>query len=158
MPKRTTLTFTSENAAKPDEEQLFVYYCKYSGRHALTTNISIGKLPRRKMDNSRVLDTQLYMTKLYTSDGGTKLIKRHNGKIEKQYRLNVGVLPVAYRAEDGGRWAPGGARPARSSGQRLCADRALPLDPSSAAAPAPSPPAPPPRPAGAGTCTSWTTR
>jgi hypothetical protein len=121
MPKRTTLTFTSENAAKPDEEQLLVYYCKYSGRHALTTNISLGKLPRRKMDNSRVLDTQLYTAKLYTDDGGTKLIKRHNGKIEKQYRLNVGVLPIAYRAEEDGRW---GAAWLGAAGRLLGAARA----------------------------------
>jgi hypothetical protein len=103
MPKRTTLTFTSDDAPKGAEEQLFVYYCKFSGRHALTTSISLSKLPRRKMDNSRVLDTEEHATKLYTTDGGTKLIKRHNGKIERQHRLNVGVLPVAYKAEADGR-------------------------------------------------------
>lgn len=36
MPKRTTLTFTSENAPKVETSKLYVYYCKYSGKHAFT--------------------------------------------------------------------------------------------------------------------------
>ena len=34
---------------------------------------------------------------LYATDGGVKLLKRSNGDLERQYRLNVGKLPVAYR-------------------------------------------------------------
>ncbi len=37
---------------------------------------------------------------LYATDGGVKLLKRSNGDLERQYRLNVGKLPVAYR------WVP----------------------------------------------------
>lgn len=44
-----------------------------------------------------MVDTEQYQLKLYTTPGGEKLIKRRSGAIEKQYRLNVGRLPVAYR-------------------------------------------------------------
>ena len=44
-----------------------------------------------------MLDTSAYTYKLYTTDGGVKLLKRKSGAIEKQYRQNVGKLPVAYR-------------------------------------------------------------
>ncbi len=40
MPKRTTLTFTSEDAPlDAPQDRLLVYYCKYTGKHAFT----IGK-------------------------------------------------------------------------------------------------------------------
>ena len=45
----------------------------------------------------QVIDTQRYTVRLYTSGGGVKLIRRHNGAIERQYRLNIGKLPIAYR-------------------------------------------------------------
>lgn len=49
MPKRTTLTFTSEDAPQVEEGKLFAYHCKYSGRHALTLGASSAGLvqPRR---------------------------------------------------------------------------------------------------------------
>jgi hypothetical protein len=37
MPKRTTLVYTSADAPKTEDSQLFVYYCRYSGKHAFTT-------------------------------------------------------------------------------------------------------------------------
>ena len=40
MPKRTTLTFTSEDAPRQDNVKLWVYHCKYSGRHAFTVGES----------------------------------------------------------------------------------------------------------------------
>ena len=46
---------------------------------------------------SQVIDTQRYTVRLYTSSGGVKLIRRHNGAIERQLRLNIGKLPIAYR-------------------------------------------------------------
>ena len=36
MPKRTTLTYTSEDAPKNLDDVLYVYYCKFSGKHAFT--------------------------------------------------------------------------------------------------------------------------
>ena len=48
MPKRTTLNFSSENAPKGAEgEKLYVYYCKASSRHVLTTDVDLQKAPRR---------------------------------------------------------------------------------------------------------------
>jgi hypothetical protein len=46
-----------------------------------------------------VVDTEQYQVKLYTTPGGEKLIKRRGGTVEKQYRLNIGRLPVAYRQD-----------------------------------------------------------
>lgn len=99
MPKRTTLTFTSEDAPAAQEERLYVYYCKFTGRHAFTIDCDINKLARRRTDGARIVATEEHTIKLYTTEGPTKLIKRHNGKIERQYRLHVGVLPIGYTCE-----------------------------------------------------------
>ncbi len=46
-----------------------------------------------------MLDTAVYTYKLYTVDGGVKVLKRKSGQIEKQYRQNAGKLPIAYRSD-----------------------------------------------------------
>ncbi len=134
MPRRTTLTYSSEDAPDVHSEQIYVYYCKcaaaaggpapsvcscsvhaplhcgacrrraarllccrFSGKHALTTNCELRRAPRRRTDGASVVDTQVYTAKLYTTDGGAKLIRRPEGHIEKQYRQNLGKLPIAYR-------------------------------------------------------------
>jgi hypothetical protein len=38
--------------------------------------VDIESLPRRRSDNARILDRAKYAVKLYTSDGGTKLLRR----------------------------------------------------------------------------------
>lgn len=84
--------------ALTQEDKIFVYYCKYSGRHAMTTDCDIEKLPRRATDGAMVLDRTKYIVRLYTADGGVKYVKRDEGDTtaERQYRLQVGPLPVAY--------------------------------------------------------------
>lgn len=37
MPKRQTILYTSNDAPRAEGTQLYVYYCKYSGKHAFTT-------------------------------------------------------------------------------------------------------------------------
>jgi len=51
-----------------------------------------------------VIDTHRHTIKLYATDGGTKFLKRRSGTVEKQYRVNVGRLSVAYRTEPDGRY------------------------------------------------------
>ncbi|GMH32640.1 hypothetical protein BSKO_00474 [Bryopsis sp. KO-2023] len=97
MPKRATLTYTSEDAPHLPGDQLSVYYCKYSGKHAFTIDCDINKLPRRRTDDAIIVDTRQQTVKFYTTDGGIKLIKRKDGRVERQCRLNVGELPVAYK-------------------------------------------------------------
>lgn len=58
------------------DKPLYVYYCKYSGKHALTTDCNLASVPRRATDHALVLDTQAHLVKLYTTDGGTKLLRR----------------------------------------------------------------------------------
>ncbi|GIL70154.1 hypothetical protein Vretimale_3401 [Volvox reticuliferus] len=99
MPKRTTLTFTSEDGPRVDSTKLYVYHCKYSGRHAFTIDADLKKMPRRRTDGAYVIDTDEHTVKLYTADGGVKFIKRQNGTVEKQYRLNLGQLPIAYKSD-----------------------------------------------------------
>ena len=70
----------------------------------MTTECDLLTAPRRRADNSRVLDLEAYTTKLYMSEGGSKLIRRANGNVEKQHRLFVGKLPVAYSAEGNNRY------------------------------------------------------
>merc|ERR1712227_653545 len=95
MPRRTTHYYTSNNAQPVSDEKLYTYYCKYSGIHAITTSVEICKLPRRKTDNSIILDRDRYTVRLYTTDGGVKYLKRDD-KVEKQFRKYIGQLPVAY--------------------------------------------------------------
>ena len=53
MPKRTTLNFSSENAPKGAEgEKLYVYYCKASSCHVLTTDVDLQRAPRRWLPSS----------------------------------------------------------------------------------------------------------
>lgn len=65
----------------------------------LPADVDIENLPRRRTDNARIVDRNKYTIKLYTADGGTKLLRRPDGKVERQYRLNVGSLPVAYTSD-----------------------------------------------------------
>lgn len=62
-------------------------------------DVDIDTLPRRRTDNARILDTSKNTVKLYTSDGGTKLLRRQDGRVERQHRLNIGTLPVAYTSD-----------------------------------------------------------
>ncbi|KAK9838591.1 hypothetical protein WJX84_008607 [Apatococcus fuscideae] len=104
MPRRATLTYSSEDAPQLGGDELHVYYCRYSGKHALTTECDLLSAPRRRADHSRVLDLEAYTSKLYMTEGGSKLIRRANGNVEKQHRLLVGKLPVAYSAEGNNRY------------------------------------------------------
>ena len=137
MPKRATLTFSSDDNQSAATVDLFVYYCKYSGRHVLTTDCEIDRAPKRRSDEASVIDTEKYQVgnrtfppvpgtgsfvptafgsrhshgmrsmcskgtcvlqvKLYASECGPKLIKRHTGAIERQFRLHCGKLPIGYR-------------------------------------------------------------
>ncbi|CAA3027712.1 UPF0235 protein At5g63440 [Olea europaea var. sylvestris] len=103
MPKRTTHTYSSEDAA-PDgpDSDLFVYYCKHCSSHILITDTQLQKMPKRKTDKAYVLDKKKHLARLNTSEGGKVLLKRGEGKIEKQYRMNcLGCeLFVCYRAEE----------------------------------------------------------
>ncbi|XP_019093881.1 PREDICTED: UPF0235 protein At5g63440-like isoform X1 [Camelina sativa] len=103
MPKRTTHTYSSEDAA-PDgpDSDLFVYYCKHCGSHVLITDTQLQKMPKRKTDRSNVLDKKKHLARLNVSEGGKVLLKRGEGKIERQFRMNcIGCeLFVCYRAEE----------------------------------------------------------
>ena len=66
--------------------------------------MSLYALPKRRMDDSSVLDMAEHHTKLYLTEGGVKRIRRtSDGKVEKQFRLVLGDLPVAYTSEQNGK-------------------------------------------------------
>ncbi|KAL6771129.1 CGL128 [Auxenochlorella protothecoides x Auxenochlorella symbiontica] len=103
-PRRTTLTYSSEDAAPLGDAQVFVYYCKYSGKHVLTTDCDLSKAPRRQTDHALVIDTTRHTVRLYnTTDAGEKLIRRRSGAVERQLRMRVGKLPFAYWTEPEGK-------------------------------------------------------
>ncbi|XP_043806429.1 UPF0235 protein At5g63440 isoform X2 [Manihot esculenta] len=103
MPKRTTHTYSSEDAA-PDgpDSDLFVYYCKHCGSHVLITDTQLQKMPKRKTDKAYVLDKRKHLARLNINEAGKVLLKRGEGKLEKQFRMNcMGCsLFVCYRAEE----------------------------------------------------------
>ncbi|KAJ0047695.1 hypothetical protein Pint_15682 [Pistacia integerrima] len=77
MPKRTTHTYSSEDAA-PDgpDSDLFVYYCKHCGSHVLITDTQLQKMPKRKTDKAYVLDKSKHLARLNINDAGKVLLKR----------------------------------------------------------------------------------
>lgn len=86
------------------ETSVHVYHCKYSGRHALTTDCNLAKCPRRRTDRAHVIDLEKHTVKLYTADGGVVLLRRQDNRIERQHRYNIGKLPVMYKSEPEGRF------------------------------------------------------
>uniref|UniRef100_A0A7S0WPZ2 STEEP1 domain-containing protein n=1 Tax=Pyramimonas obovata TaxID=1411642 RepID=A0A7S0WPZ2_9CHLO len=103
MPKRTTQTYSSEDA--PDNaEKIYVYYCRYCGEHAFITDALLESMPQRKTDRARVIDTAEHHVKLKVTPGAVKYLKRGDGKVEKQFRYNCGALPVLYKSEEHGRY------------------------------------------------------
>ena len=128
MPRVTTQFYSSENASRATEGEtggrakLFVYTCRFTGKHALVTDVSLKSLPLRPRDSASVLDMGKHETKVYLTDGGVKRIKREgDGKVERQYRLNLGELPVAYTFEPDGKvrtlCSPPPSSPAMVSGR-----------------------------------------
>jgi len=76
MPKRSTATFTSEDAPESDDAPLYVYYCKYSGEHCLITDATLASLPRRRTDGALVLDTDEAIVRVQAQQQPPKYIKR----------------------------------------------------------------------------------
>ncbi|KAF6150057.1 hypothetical protein GIB67_002839 [Kingdonia uniflora] len=103
MPKRTTHTYSSEDA-RPDgpESELFVYYCKHCASHVLITDTQLQKMPKRKTDKAYALDKNKYLARLNINESGKVLLKRGEGKLEKQFRMAcIGCgLFVCYRSEE----------------------------------------------------------
>ncbi|KAE9611647.1 hypothetical protein Lalb_Chr06g0164681 [Lupinus albus] len=84
MPKRTTHTYSSEDAApEGPNSDLFVYYCKHCGSHVLITDTQLQKMPKRKTDKAYVLDKTKHLARFNINDGGNVLLKRGEGKLEK---------------------------------------------------------------------------
>ncbi|RRT53071.1 hypothetical protein B296_00046331 [Ensete ventricosum] len=103
MPKRTTHTYSSEDAA-PDgpNSDLFVYYCKHCSSHVLITDTQLQKMPKRKTDKAHVLDKTKHLARLNVKEAGKVLLKRGEGKLEKQFRMSCSgcELFVCYRSEE----------------------------------------------------------
>ncbi|XP_015067868.1 UPF0235 protein At5g63440 isoform X1 [Solanum pennellii] len=121
MPKRTTHTYSSEDAVTDGpNSDLFVYYCKHCSSHVLISGKGkvcvhptllrphlwpVGlhwKMPKRKTDKAYVLDKKKYLARLSVDDAGKVLLKRGEGKMEKQFRMSCKGcgLFVCYRAEE----------------------------------------------------------
>ncbi|KAK7275116.1 hypothetical protein RIF29_16223 [Crotalaria pallida] len=89
MPKRTTHTYSSEDALpEGPNSDLFVYYCKHCGSHVLITDTQLQKMPKRKTDKAYVLDKTKHLARFNIHDAGKVLLKRDEGKLDKQFQMN----------------------------------------------------------------------
>ncbi|XP_009616970.1 UPF0235 protein At5g63440 isoform X2 [Nicotiana tabacum] len=63
---------------------------------------SSPKMPKRKTDKAYVLDKEKYLARLSVDDAGKVLLKRGEGKLEKQFRMSCKGcgLFVCYRSEE----------------------------------------------------------
>jgi hypothetical protein len=77
----------------------FLLCCSYLIAAIAAADVDIDTLPRRRTDNARIFDKSKHTIKLYTSDAGSKLLRRKDGSVERQNRLNIGTLPVAYTSD-----------------------------------------------------------
>jgi hypothetical protein len=87
-----------------------VYCCNADGSEFLVTllvveivaDTQLQKMPKRKTDKAYVLDRKKYLTRLNVTDAGKQLLKRAEGKVEKQYRMKCAGcgLFVCYRSEE----------------------------------------------------------
>ena len=134
MPRRATLTYTSEDArarglapggsgaaGEDGGGRLRIYYCRATGVAALATDADLAALPTRRTDGASILDTAACALRLYAEEAGTVLLTRRGyavgspDTVELQRRLSVGGVPVAYRAAPrpggGGGGGPGGHPP-----------------------------------------------
>nr|CAB3456345.1 unnamed protein product [Digitaria exilis] len=85
MPKRTTHTYSSEDALpEGPESDLFVYYCKHCASHVLITgqlllpplDTQLQKMPKRKTDRAHVLDKAKHLSRLNVKESGKVMLKR----------------------------------------------------------------------------------
>jgi len=53
----------------------------------LSSDTDINKLPRRRTDGARIVDTGEHSIKLYTTPGGSKLIKRWGASFNYRHKL-----------------------------------------------------------------------
>jgi len=104
MPKvvsRSIVCSDSKDLEEYNEEKpLNIYYC-ICGRLTLILDCALEKLPLRKRDGARVIDTLINAHKLTYNEGETVAIFRKDRGIEKQYRMNCKDcdLPLYYRHE-----------------------------------------------------------
>ena len=115
MPRRATLTYTSEDArarglavgggGNEPSGKLRVYYCRATGAAALATDADLSTLPTRRTDGASILDTSACTLRLYAQPESAPVLltRRRYGAggaadstTEVQARLAVGGVPVAY--------------------------------------------------------------
>jgi len=104
MPRRTSQVFASRGrgAGGGGADDLRVFRCRFTGAPVLVTTTPLEGLPRRSADGALALDTGAHPTKVLEGARalGARVLRRKDGRLERQHRLGVGsdpALPVAYR-------------------------------------------------------------
>lgn len=64
----------------------------------------LSSLPRRNTDGAYILDERQHLVRVKGEQRPPRMIRRSDGRYEKQYRYLVEGLPVAYKAERNGRY------------------------------------------------------
>ena len=99
MPKRSTHTYSSEDAPETDDAKISVYYCRSTGEHVLITDADLSRLPKRRTDGARVLDTEKHTVRLKaTPEPKAVLIRREGGASRSSTGTRAVRSPCATRA------------------------------------------------------------
>ena len=93
-------TDTNDQEEYKGDKPLYMYYC-LCGQMSLILDCPMDKLPLRKRDGGRVIDSSKHVHKITADPGETTYLKRPEG-IEKQYRLKCKKceLLLYYRHKD----------------------------------------------------------
>ena len=110
MPRRSSQVFASRGGGAGGggagggggADDLRVFRCRFTGAPVLVTTTPLAGLPRRGADGASALDTGAHPTKVLEGARalGARVLRRKDGRLERQHRLGVGpdpALPVAYR-------------------------------------------------------------
>jgi hypothetical protein len=96
---KTSFTEMVSEETTSEDSGLAVCYCVCCGSYAMVISTQLETLPKRRTDQSLVLDETKHLKKNTTKEGKQTMIKRAKGN-ERQYRQNCSTCGVflAYRS------------------------------------------------------------
>lgn len=83
-------------------QQLYDYYCSLCGANVLILDCILERLPKRRTDNSSIINGKMVFIKNYMRKDKLVVLKKDNNKYEKQWRYNCNDCGafIGYQAFD----------------------------------------------------------